>query len=408
MNSKNNEFALAEQLPYWEFFDEPIGHVVLTDGSLVSGLNLALKDIECLDDSEINQFTIQLRSALNSISEQTSVQFHLSVNSDFSETISKHINRKQNDCHELIKDIAEHRERQLLEDLQLGELYRPKLSVFVRTKMVNIKKSGFLSKPEVFTDHAVEGYAETLDLLNQNLESLKSFFESCSLKTQKLKRQDLIAHIYSFLNPKRSSSEPSPKVSQVSDRELPKEVLTDSPWLSPQSPREQLVFGDLILNFEQFTLDGFFHRTISLKTLPEVTYAGQLSSFLRMPFHYDLFLSFEVPSQADEMAKLQQKRKMAHSLASTQAGKATDLESETKLSSTEELIRELLNSGQRIFAAQMTIVLKAPADANGNKELNRQCREVLGRFRSLNGAEGLEETVGSWKITKGNLPGAPV
>jgi hypothetical protein len=47
-----------------------------------------------------------------------------------------------------------------------------------------------------------------------------------------------------------------------------------------------------------------------------VTFAGQLSTFLRMPFHYDLMLSFEVPSQADEMAKLQQKRKMAHSLAS--------------------------------------------------------------------------------------------
>jgi hypothetical protein len=35
-------------------------------------------------------------------------------------------------------------------------------------------------------------------------------------------------------------------------------------------------------------------------------------------------------------------------------------------------------------------------------------REVLSRFRSLQGSEGLEESVGSWKIFKGNLPGAPV
>jgi conjugal transfer ATP-binding protein TraC len=139
-----------------------------------------------------------------------------------------------------------------------------------------------------------------------------------------------------------------------------------------------------------------------------VTFAGQLSTFLRMPFHYDLMLSFEVPSQADEMAKLQQKRKMAHSLAATSGNKASDLESETKLSSTEELIRELLSTGQRIYAVQMSLVLRAPATDEGVKKLNRQVREVLSRFRSLQGSEGLEESVGSWKIFKGNLPGAPV
>jgi len=44
----------------------------------------------------------------------------------------------------------------------------------------------------------------------------------------------------------------------------------------------------------------------------------------------------------------------------------------------------------------------------GQRELNRQVREVLARFRGLQGAEGLEETVGAWKIMRGNLPAAPV
>ena len=108
------------------------------------------------------------------------------------------------------------------------------------------------------------------------------------------------------------------------------------------------------------------------------------------------------------MAKLQQKRKMAHSLAATHGGKAVDLESETKLSSTEELIRELLNTGQRIYAAQMTILLRATNNDVGTKKLNREVREVLSRFRGLNGAEGLEESVGAWKVVKGSLPGAPI
>ncbi len=408
MSANRNDSSLAGQLPYWEFFSAPFGHIILNDGSLVAGLNLGLKDIECLDDAEINQFTFQLRSVLNSISEETSVQFHFKVDSDFTETITNHINRKKPEAHQLILDIAANRESRLLEDLKSGALYKPKLTVFLRTKLIQAKKAAFFSKPELFSKNAVDSYGETLEVLNQNIESFRSFFESSGLKADQLSRDEIVQHIYSFLNPKRSELEPSPKVIQSQDGDLPEEVLSDSPWLATQSPREQLVFGDLLLNYEQFSLDGHYHRIISLKTLPEVTFAGQLSSFLRMPFHYDLFLSFEVPSQADEKAKLKQRRNMAHSMASTQSGKASDLESESKLSSTEELIRELLNSGQRIYAAQMTLVLKAPADTEGAKELNRQCREVLGRFRSLNGAEGLEESVGAWKIVRGNLPAAPM
>jgi hypothetical protein len=112
-----------------------------------------------------------------------------------------------------------------------------------------------------------------------------------------------------------------------SDSELDSKLLKDADWLSNQSPREQLVFGDLIVDFDHFTLDSFQHRVVTLKTLPEITYAGQLSSFLRLKFHYDLILSVTVPPQNNEMAKLQQKRKMAHSMAATHGGKAVDLES---------------------------------------------------------------------------------
>ncbi len=169
MSSTQNDAALAEQLPYWEFFEAPFGHLALLDGSLVAGMSLGLKDIECLDDNEINQFTSQLRTVLNSISEDTSVQFHLSVNSDFSDTVEKHIKNKKDNCHALIRNIANNRESRLLEDLKSGDLYRPKLTVFVRTKMVKAKKSGLFAKPEVFSNTALESYAETLELLNQNL-----------------------------------------------------------------------------------------------------------------------------------------------------------------------------------------------------------------------------------------------
>lgn len=405
---KNAEASLSEELPYWEFSDAPRPHLILNDGSLVSGIKLSLLDIECFDDSEVNQLAMRLRGVLNSISENTSVQFCLSVGSDFSETLRKHSEGKTAAIHPLVASIADYRERKLQDALESSELYRPELSIYLRTQMLGGKKLSFLKKQEDFSNNAAKTYEETLEILFQNVDTLISSFASIGLYGRLLEVQEMQRHIYGILNPKRSKTEPTPRIITPKEDNLERETLESMEWLAEQSPRGQMVFGDLILGFEQFTLDSHHHRTVTLKTLPEVTFAGQLSTFLRMPFHYDLMLSFEVPSQADEMAKLQQKRKMAHSLAATSGNKASDLESETKLSSTEELIRELLSTGQRIYAVQMSLVLRAPATDEGTKKLNRQVREVLSRFRSLQGSEGLEETVGSWKIFKGNLPGAPV
>jgi type-IV secretion system protein TraC len=408
LTKKNNDPSFSEELPYWDFLDLPRPHLLLNDGSLVTGLRVTLKDIECLDEEEINQFTNGLRQALNSIAEGVSVQFLVSVRSNFQDVIDSHTLGKAKNIHPLISKITEYREQKLMDSQELGELYRPELFIFLRTPMIEVKKVSFFKKKHIFERKCSDSYLETLEILFQNIDSLKTSLSSAGLESSDLSKEEMIARIYDFLNPKRSKMGPVPKIQNQEDYDLEQEVIEDSSWLASQSPREQLAFGDLIMGLEQYTLDSHYHRIITLKTLPEITFAGQLFNFLRMPFHYDLFVSFEVPPQAAEMAKLQQKRKMAHSMAMTSGNQASDLESETKLSSTEELIRELLNTGQRIYAAQMTVVLKAPATNEGNKILNRNVRDVLSRFRTLHGAEGLEETVGAWKITKGNLPAAPV
>lgn len=406
--NKTQDAPLAEELPYWDFIDGPKPHAILADGSLVGGVRASLVDIECLDDEDINHITQGLRSALNSITEGTTLQFVLSVRSDFSEMIDTHVKGKTNLSHPLLNNIGNYREKQLRAALEHGTLYRPELNIYLRTSMVETKKPGLMKRRELFSKQAGLAYAETLDALSQNLESLASSFQAVGIGCRPLSREEMLSQIYQFLNPKRSREEPTPKVVTLRDTDLEKDIVEDAEWLATQSPREQLVFGDLTVGCEQFSLDSYYHRIVTLKTLPEVTFAGQLSNFLRLPFHYDLILTLDVPPQATEMAKLQQKRKMAHSLAATQGGRVSDLESETKLSSTEELIRELLNTGQRIFAAQMTVVLRAPATPDGNKTLNRHVREVLSRFRALQGAEGLEESIGAWKIAKGTLPGAPI
>lgn len=405
--SQPREASLAEELPYWEFFEKPKPHVVLADGSLVSGLALSLMDIECLDDSEVNQFTASLRSAIDSLSEGVTMQFVFQVRSDYSDLLAAHRAGWSPNTHPLLKAIAERRHESLLAAQESQELSRSRLLVYLRTPAIYPNRRPFWKKSIDFSETAETAYEDTLEVLMQNLDTLSSSLQAAGLSCRGLAQGEIVANVYGFLNPKRAKEEPVPKIVTSSEVGMEGEVLDESPWLANQSSREQLAFGDLILGSEQFTLDSHYHKVITLKTLPEITYAGQMAPFLRMPFHYDLIFSFSVPPQAYEMAKLQQKRKMAHSLAVTHGGKAADLESESKLSSAEELIRELLNTGQRIYAAQASIVLRSPATAEGSKRLNRQVREVLSRFRMLQGAEGLEESVGAWKVLKGTLPAAP-
>ncbi len=408
--TKQKDVSLCEELPYWDFIECPNApaHAVLSDGSLVAGLRVGLIDVECFDEAATNHLAMGLRSTLNSISEGVSLQFVLRVRSDFADVIEAHEKGKSENIHPLVKHIATYRENALRSAMQDGALYRPELLIYVRTPAIAVKKVGVFKKQELFSEASMEAYRETLEVLGQNVETLASSLQGLGFDCKELTRTEIIANVYDFLNPRRAHTEPAPEVKTFDDLDIEKDVLAEVEWLAAQSPREQLVFGDLVLGIEQFTLDGFYHRVITLKTLPEMTFAGQLAHFLRLPFHYDLILSCDVPPQASEMSKLQQKRKMAHSMAVTSSGKASDLESETKLSSTEELIRELLNTGQRIFAVQMSVILKAPATAEGTKKLNREVREVLARFRSLQGAEGLEESVGAWKVLKGSLPAAPL
>ena len=153
---KNAEASLSEELPYWEFSNAPRPHMILNDGSLVSGIKLSLLDIECFDDNEVNQLVTRLRGVLNSISENTSVQFCLSVGSDFSEVIKKHSERKMASIHPLVASIADYREKKLQAALESSELYRPELSIYLRTQMIGGKKLSFFKKQEDFSDNAAK------------------------------------------------------------------------------------------------------------------------------------------------------------------------------------------------------------------------------------------------------------
>ncbi|MBN8542386.1 MAG: TraC family protein [Deltaproteobacteria bacterium] len=391
----NTDGVLCESLPYWEFRTTPIPHVILSDGSVSSGFEISPLDIECFDESRINQLTHGLRAFSNSLPEGMTCQFMVKVESDVEDLLRRHVELVTTN-NSALESLDHERSSLVLDDVKRGELFRPRLMFFMKTEG-SLRPGIFaISGTKKFSEKFESGFEDRLQSLAQALDGARSSIASLGFATETLSPSDLIEILYRYLNPRRSEDVSAPNVaSRDTDIDL-------------TSPRSQIVFGDLILDREDFILDGLRTRVVTLKTLPEVTFAGMMSGFLAFPFKYELFFSFKVPDQSKEVKSLEQKRRMAHSLSVSSSNRVTDLESESRLSQTTDLLRELIETGQKIFRSELVVILRDDAGLDGLKRLNLRTKEVLSKFKTLSGSEGIQEAVGAWKIFKSNLPLAPM
>ena len=387
------ESALSQDLPYWEFFSEPHPHLLLWDGSISMAVEVLPLDIECFDESRINQLVVGLRSFMNALPESVTGQFFVRIDSDFDETIEKHSGLANSNV-VFLNEIDKARVQNLRELTTNGSVFRPRLYFSLKGEAAQKPKAFSFSQAKKFSRDFSQNYEDRLQSVNQALEGVMSQLSGLGFQSERLSGEQIQDFIYRHLNPNRSLEISAP-------------VVRPSCALEGASPREQLVFGDLVLDQEDFVLDQIRTRTLTLKTLPESTFAGMMNGFLTFPFKYELFLSFHVPDQTKEMKALEQKRRMAHSLANSTSNRVSDLESESKLHQTTDLIREIIETGQRVFQAELGLILREENTLRGRKSLNLKTKEVLARFKTLSGSEGLQETVANWKIFKSELPFAP-
>lgn len=387
--------SLCEDLPYWEFENEPRPHLILADGALSSGLEVLPVDINCLDESRVNQLTMGLRSFVNSLPEGMTFQFLVKIETDFESTLGRH---RELAVHpgKFLRDLDNIRLQSLAKQIESGSVFRPKLYLCVKTEPPKAPNAFSLSQIKRFSSEFGQGYEDRLQSLTQALETIDSHLVGLGFRTSSLDRAGMISLVYRFLNPRRAVELGAPS------------IRTSSADLREDSPRNQLAFADLVLDQEDFVLDSLRTRILTLKTLPEMTFAGMMNGFLSFPFKHEVIFSFHVPDQGKEIRALEQKRRMAHSLAHSTSNRVNDLESESRLSQTTDLIREIIETGQRIFQAELVVVLREPDNLEGCKTLTLHTKEVLSRFKTLSGSEGLQETVGAWKVFRSELPFAPI
>lgn len=393
MSELNLQSALCEELPFWEFEEEPFSHSILWDGSLSAGVELLPLDVECFDNNRINQLTLGLRSFVNSLPEGFSCQFYVKVDSHFEARIAKHESLFSTKD-EFLNYLDHSRCEKIKTAIANDQIFGPRLFLFLKTEVPE-KQSQF-KKLKKFSKEFGQGYEERLQSLDQAVLNIQASLSALGFYTERLNRQSLIEILYSYLNPVRAKEISAPGLSNHES------------GIQDDSPRSQLVFGDLILDESEFVLGKMRTRLITLKTLPESTFAGMMSGFLAFPFKYELIFSFVVSDQAKEIRSLEQKRRMAHSLAHSQSNRVSDLESESRLNQTTDLLREIIETGQKIFQGEMLLILREENSRDGQKLLNLKTKEVLSQFKTLSGSEGCEENVGAWKIFKSDLPLAPM
>jgi type-IV secretion system protein TraC len=396
------EHALAHELPYWDLSNNGSqAWVSLLDGTLVQGLRLKGVTTETSDSDAINHLTAGLRSFLNSLPDVMELQFLVEVNSDFASLIKEH--ESLSGTNELIKWVSFARTEKLWADCKGGALHRSNLYLFIYERPSSKKSviASLFHKTKSFQAVKLSEHEKRLHELSQKVTSVQENLERVGVKAELMTSKDVHSYLYRFLNPKRSKDNSAPEQNHAHrEQEFKENEIAVEPELSLTSPREQLVFGDLIQAVDSFSLDGIHHRTVTLKTLPEMTHSALISKIVNLPIHYYLSIQIKVPEQAEEIASIQSKRRMAHSMSATQGGRASDLESEARLQSTEELLRELLSTGQKIFYFQMAFLIQ-----DSSKEgLEQKTKTVLSKIRELSGAEGISETVANFKVYKTILP----
>ena len=237
-----------------------------------------------------------------------------------------------------------------------------------------ISKAEFDSRKEKFL-RAVKGIASAL--------------EAAKLAPQVLRREEWFGLLFEFLNLDRTE-----RIGTAHYRE-PRNCL--DPAVS-----EQLTLSDCLWNKEAITLGNYKFRTISLAVLPEgQTFAAMTNMFAAVPFHFWLNQSVHLLDQAKEKRSLEIKRRIAHSMASG-SQHVSDLDSENKLGQIEGLLANLLEGSEKLVSSDFSVIIWGKS----NNELDDKTDEILKTFRSLNQAEGLQETLAGKEAFLKSIPGA--
>ena len=372
--------ALSDKLPLWHFEND---YLIFSDGSIAAGFRLSGMDSNASKE-RTNLFNKSLMEALGALPEGLSLQIFYKLKHDVKSTIEKHKNLLENSC-KFYREIAQAQSSFLLESSKAGEYFDAEIIIFAKIKPRPTKKKYWQSQA-IFQKVAKAKYLEDRKQLDRATEQLCSLLGSVSLNPQLLKKQEWFELLYGYFNLDRMEKIGSTKL--------------DEKGLFGISLSSQLAVTDLTVGKDALKIGDYFFQAVTLKNLPESsTHVAMIDHLLKLSFPFWLSQNIQFPEQKSELAKLQVKRRIAHSFSTS--NKMADLEAESQLDDTEALLRELLGSNEKIVSCGLTLIFWD----KDKKELAAKADEALGAFRAMGGAEGIVESYPTFEAFLGAFPG---
>lgn len=367
-----NNKSVSDLIPVWHFDNDL---VVYSDGSLGAGFKLSGIDISCESASVINELSTNLENLLGSARDGLKLQVFYKLSSNVLPLIEAHseISKK---APEVYRPVAKARLNFLKKNALNKNYFQPEIYFFIRSEPLKYKRKNLFDKPEKFSQTSIENYNKHKDKFLRAVKQVESSLSHAKLTPQRLIKDEWFRVLFEYFNLSKLEKLGSPK-------------LRTSAGVFSSTLADQIASTDIEIHRDSVRIDDYFFKVITLKQLPEgFTYPGMIEAFTKLPFHFWMSQSVTVHDQKSEIEKLQVQRRLAHSMASG-SQKISDLESESKLAHTEELIGELLEGSEKIISSDLSVILWSK-DKN---DLTEKSDEVLKAFRNMNQSEGLVETL---------------
>lgn len=361
---------LVDRLQVWGFEE---GKLIFRDLSLGSVLELTPKDISCSTDEYLNSLKSMSCDFLNGLPEGLSIQFVQMTRGGASDLVDQHKSLLQNSASVLSKSLLTERIKKIAALNADNEIIQQKLYVILRRNFVNkLQKPKrrfrlFQSNADSEEHFSASVLEPELKLFTQMEQNIQKSFETLGIKSKSLAEAEIYSLLYKQWNPNG---------------------LIEENAFNSEDVRDGLLVNDFIITPRGFMIGQTHHRVLSLKIMPEKTYASMAEKLRELPFGSNLYLTLQVLNQANEDMALKTQRRVAYAMYSGAKG-VQDLESAAKLQDIEAVLSKRVSGETKIFSVALNVLLKNEDES----VLDAQCSEVLAKFRELSGSEGMLESL---------------
>lgn len=348
--------------------------MIYLDGSLGVGFQLSGYDISCAMPEAINAFCQKVENFLVGLNEGLRVQVFYRLTNRATQMIEEH-KMASGDSGLEYQPIREARISFLEEKVESGQFFVPEIYLFVRSQPLQLRKRRFFEKKQNFEGFPEKEFQEQKEKFFVLVSQVESALRFSNLQPKRLEKDDWFKLCFSYFNFERAETLGSPKMREPTDALAP-------------SLGVQLALTNISVSEKHLQIGDLYFRVVTLAVLPEgQTFTSMIETLMKLPFHFWFSQNIQTLEQRKEIEKLELMRRIASSMASGSKN-VSDIESESKLSGLEDLLREVMTGSERLVASDLNVIYWAKS----KEELERKTEEILRAFRSMGQSEGLVES----------------